>query len=98
MEHYSIVTKSTPSDALDEIHQVIRYGISDNMALLVESVKYGAINTTDTTTNGFYVIIFALEVYTLLDNTNIDAHVINAGELPVKAKYIVSMQLATNWY
>ena len=28
------------------------------MALLVESGKYGAINTTDTTSNGFYVIMF----------------------------------------
>ena len=50
--------KSTPSDAFDEIHQVVIDGISGNMASLVESVKYGAINTTDTTTNGFYVIMF----------------------------------------
>ena len=50
--------KSTPSDAFDEIHQVVLNEISDNMALLVESVKYGAINTTDTTTNVFYDIMF----------------------------------------
>ena len=50
--------KWTPSDAFDEIHQVVIDGISDCMASLVESVKYGNINTTDTTTNGFYVIMF----------------------------------------
>ena len=50
--------KSTPSDAFDEIHQVVLDGISENMASLVESVKYGTINTTYTTTNGFYVIMF----------------------------------------
>ena len=50
--------KSTPSDAFDEMHQVVLDGISDNMAALVESGKYGAINTTDTTTNGFCVIMF----------------------------------------
>ena len=50
--------KSTSLDTFDEIHQVVFDGISDNMALLVESGKYGAINTTDTTTNGFYVIMF----------------------------------------
>ena len=61
--------KSIPSDAFDELHQVFLDGISDNMALLVESVKYSAINTTDTTTNGFYVIMFTSEVYTLKDNT-----------------------------
>ena len=52
--------KSTPSDAFDEIHQVVIYGISDNMASLVESVNYGAINTTDTATDRFYVIMFTL--------------------------------------
>ena len=49
--------KSTPYDAFDEIHQVDLYRIRDNMASLVESVKYGAIDTSDTATNGFYVIM-----------------------------------------
>ena len=39
---------STSSDTFDEIHQVVLDGISYNMASLVESVKYGSINTTDT--------------------------------------------------
>ena len=50
--------KSTPSDAFNEIHQVFLDGISDNMALLVEPGKFGSINTTDITTNEFYVIMF----------------------------------------
>ena len=45
--------KSTLSDTFDAIHQVVLDVISDHMALLVESDKYGAINTTDTSTNGF---------------------------------------------
>ena len=40
--------KSTPSDEFDEIHKVVLDEISDNMASLVYSGKYGAINTTDT--------------------------------------------------
>ena len=63
--------KSPPYDEFDEIHQVVLDGISDNMALLVESWKYGAINTTDTKTNGFYVIIFTSGAYTLQGNTQI---------------------------
>ena len=51
-------SKSTSSDTFDEIHQVVLDGISDNMVSLVESVTYGAINTTNTSTNGFYVIMF----------------------------------------
>ena len=58
-------SKLTSSDTFDEIHQVVLDGISDNMASLVESGKYGAINTTDTSTNGFYVIMFTSGVYTL---------------------------------
>ena len=55
------------------------------MALLVESVKYGDINTTDTTTNGFYFIMFTSEAYKLQDNTTTDGQIITAGDLVVKA-------------
>ena len=71
--------KSTPFDAFYEIHQVVIDGISDNMASLVESENYGAINTTDTATNGFYVIMFTSEAYTLQDNTTIDRQIITSG-------------------
>ena len=64
--------KSTPSDTFDEISQVVLDVISDNTASLVESVKYGATNTTDTKTNRFYVIMFTSESYKLQDNTTID--------------------------
>ena len=65
---------------------------------MVESGKYGAINSTDTTTNGCYVIMFTSEAYKLQDNTTIDAHIITAGEFFVKAHYLCSMQIDTNWY
>ena len=90
--------KSTPSDTFDQIHQVVIDGMSDNMALLVESGKYGAINTNDTETNWFYVLIFTSEAYTIQDNTTIDGQIITAGELVIKAQYICSMQIETNRY
>ena len=68
------------------------------MASLVKSGKYGDINTTDTTTNGFYVIMFTSEAYTLQDNTTIDGGIITSGELVFKAQYLCSMQVDTNWY
>ena len=79
-------SKSTSSDTFDEIHQVVLDGISYNMASLVESVTYGAINTTGTSTNGFYVIMLTSGAYTLQENTKIDGQNITAGELVVKAK------------
>ena len=91
-------SKSTSSDTLDENNQVVLDGISDNISLLVESGTYGAINTTYTYTNGFYVIMLTPGAYTLQENTTIDGKIITAGELVVKAKYICSMQVDTNWY
>ena len=68
------------------------------MASIVESGKYGAMNTTDTTTNRFYVIMFQSEAYTLQDNTTIDGQIITSGKLVVKAQYIFPMKVDTNWY
>ena len=61
------------------------------MSSLVESSKYGAINTTDKYTNGFYVIIFTSGSYTVQENTKINGQIITAGELFVNAKYLFSM-------
>ena len=68
------------------------------MDLLVESGKYGAINTTYVSTNGFYVIVFTSGAYTLQENTTIDRQIITAGELVFKVQYICSVQVDTNWY
>ena len=49
------------------------------MASLVESGKYGAINTIDTSINGFYAILFTSGAYTLQENTTIDGQILIAG-------------------
>ena len=62
------------------------------MASLVQSDKYGTINTFDTKANEFYVINFISEAYMLQNNNKIDGKNISAGELVVKSQYICSMQ------
>ena len=57
------------------------------MASLVQPGMYGAINTYDTTKNGFYIIQFLSEAYTLQNNTTIDGQVISAGELVVRHNF-----------
>ena len=42
--------------------------------------------------------MFKSGAYTLQDNTTIYGQIITAGELVVKAKYLCSMQVETNWY
>ena len=68
------------------------------MVSLFESGTYGAINTTDTSINGIYVIMFTSGAYTLQEKTTIDGKIITAGELVVKAKYLCYIEIDTNWY
>ena len=49
------------------MHKVVFGGISDNMSALVQSGKYGAINTTDPTKMGYYVVKLSSETYKLQD-------------------------------
>ena len=89
--------KSTPSDSFDDLHKAVLDGKSDNMASLVESGKYEAKKTMDTTTNGFYAFMLTSEVYTPHDNTTTDGKIRTAGDLVVKAQYLCFMQVDTNW-
>ena len=57
--------KSTPFEAFEDIQQVVFDRISGNMAPLVQSGNYGAINTSDTSKKLYYVIEFISEAYTL---------------------------------
>ena len=82
-------SESTSSYTFDEIPQVVIDGISDNMSSFIESGKYGAINTTHSSTNGFYVIMFTSGAYTLKENTRIDGQIITAGEFVVKQNIFV---------
>ena len=79
-------------EKFDDIHQVVLDRISENMALLVQSGMCGAINTYYTIANGFYVIQFISEAYTLQNNTTIDGQVNSSGELVFKAQYLLSIQ------
>ena len=42
--------------------------------------------------------MFTSAAYTLQENTTIDRKITTAGELVVKAQYLCSMQVETNWY
>ena len=42
--------------------------------------------------------MFTSGAYILQENTTIYGKIITAGELVVKAKYLCSMQIDTNWY
>ena len=55
------------------------------MAVLVQIGKYGDINTTDTTTMGYYVLNFWSEAYTPQEDTTCDGKISTSIEIIVKA-------------
>ena len=81
----NFTNKTTPSEEFNEMHQVVIYGISENMASLVKTGKYGAINAEDTTTLGCYVVKYLSKPYKLQEDNTTDGKVIKAGYLSVKA-------------
>ena len=74
-----LINKTTTNEEFDAVHKVVLDGISDNMSALVHNGKYGAINTTDQNTMGYYVVKFVLEPYTLQDDKIVDKQAIKAG-------------------
>ena len=60
------------SDSFEEINQALLDDISEIMASLVKYGNYVAMNTTYSTTMGYYVINFVSEAYTLQEDTTRD--------------------------
>ena len=50
--------KSTTYEDFDKCHKVVLDGNTKNMSSLVQNGKYGAVNTADLTTPGYYVVKF----------------------------------------
>ena len=80
------------NEYIDKIHQVLINCISANISAFFRIGQYVAINTTDTTTMGYYVIKIFQEFYILQEDITCDRKIITSTELVVKAKYMHSMQ------
>ena len=68
------------------------------MDALLQAVQYGAINTIDTATMGYYVIKFISEPYTLQEETMCGGKISTAGEQVLKYQYMNCMQDNTKCY
>ena len=77
--------KATSSEDIEKNCQVVLDGIGEKMAALVQTGKHGAINTTDTTTMGYYAIKLFLEGYTLQEDTMCDRKICTAGGIFFKS-------------
>ena len=48
-----LTNKNKTSEDFDDVNKVVLFGISDNIASLVQSVEYGDINTDKSTTMAY---------------------------------------------
>ena len=62
------------------------------MASLAQSVKDGAVNTTETLKVGYYVINFVSETYTLQYGTTYDIQIRIVVKIVVKSQYLICTQ------
>ena len=73
--------KAKSSEEIDKLYQVLLEDINKNMAALVQTGQCCAINTTDTSTMGYYVIKFMPETYALQEEKHCDGKINTSGEL-----------------
>ena len=73
------------SEDFDSVHKEVLYGISENMASLVQLGKYGAINAYHLTKMGYYVIKYLYEPYTPQEYQTTYWQGSKAGEIVVRA-------------
>ena len=68
------------------------------MAALIKIGQYGAINTKDAATMGYYVIKLMSEPYRIQEETMCDRKLGTPGEPVVKYQCMKCMQDNTKWY
>ena len=72
-----LLHKSTAGEDFEEIYQVVLEGIRNNMSPLVQYGKNSSVETTYSTTIGYYVITFVSESYTLQEDTTCDGKILH---------------------
>ena len=91
-----LTNKTKSSQYFGVVHKVVVDGISENMASLLQLLKYSAIDAADPTTIGYYVMKYLSEPYTLqLDQTKY-GKVSKEGEIVVKSEYLSIMKAKTS--
>eukprot|EP00957_Ditylum_brightwellii_P002029 156295-Ditylum_brightwellii.AAC.1 len=81
-------SKDTGDDDLIEIQESLIQGIADNMGAMVNDNNFGAVDTSDPNTEGFYIVKFTSLYYTLQENIEVDNDLIKEESLVCEAEYM----------
>jgi len=95
-----VPTKVSDAEAEEEARAEVLAGMKEQMAELIEDGKYGAFSTLDEDADGYYVVVWTSEPYTLQEDIDSDEHgwKIKAGELVCDAEFHNKVPGASLWY
>ena len=71
----------------ENINQTVIHGNVVNISLIITKVKYGALDTDDSSCHGCYIIKFYSMPYTLQADLSIDGQVISSGKIVYEGTY-----------
>ena len=69
-----------------------------NMSWIIREVKYGAIDTDDSTYHGYYIIKFYSLPYTLQSDLSIDGQVISSRKQLCEVTYFFPISINSHYY
>ena len=87
----NFTNKTTYVEEFDNVPRVVFGNISDNMASIVNTGNYVAINTLYSTKMGCYVSKFLYETVTLQEDNTPNGNILKADYIAVKASHLISM-------
>ena len=69
-----------------------------NISLIIMEVRYGAIDTDDSSCHGYYIIKFYSSPYTIQSDLSIDGQVVSSGKIIWEGTYLVSIIINYQYY
>ena len=91
-------TNDCSEDDIKNLHNDVLAHIGSNMGSYVSECSFGAVNTNDTRTEGFYIVRFTSFPYTLQDDEYVDNEVLTGGSIVCDAVYYEPARENSLWY
>jgi len=83
---------------IENLHNDLLEHIGTNMGLCIKDYSFGAVNTTDSRTEGFYIVRFTSAPYTLQEDEFDSNELLSAGSLVCDAVYYQPARENSSWY
>jgi hypothetical protein len=97
-----IDTKTTTKEEMQEMRETVLMGMTQVSSEEIQTGSFGAFQTSDKQTLGYYIVQWTGNPYTLQEQYECNAFnppvLIPTGELVCEAKFWTPMSKGTNWY